>query len=190
MLLAAALGRERLTAAKTAGVLLTLIGVALALGPKLLEGSSPATAWLGAAALFSAALCGATCSIFYRPYVQRYPIATVGTLAMAASVVFLSPIAAGEGFFGQVPRFTAEGWLAIAFIGVSSGAGYYLWLWALRHTTPTRVTVFLALSPATAAVLGALFLGEPITLGTLSGLLFIALGLWAAQQASADPAPR
>lgn len=183
MLLAAALGRERLTLAKTAGVLLTLIGVALALGgTKLLDGGARDGAWIGVAALFAAALCGAACSIFYRPYVRRYAIAPVGALAMTASVIFLAPIAAAEGFFDEVPHVTAGGWLAIAFIGASSGIGYYLWLWALRHTTPTRVTVFLALSPATAAVLGAVFLGEAITVTTLGGLACIALGLWVAQR--------
>jgi drug/metabolite transporter (DMT)-like permease len=64
------------------------------------------------------------------------------------------------------------------FIGISSGIGYYLWLWALNHTTPTKVSVFLSLSPVTAMVLGALFLNEPISLSTLSGILFVALGLW------------
>lgn len=186
MLLAAALGHERLTVAKTTGVLFTLIGIALALGRGLLEGGTQENAWMGIVALFAAALSGAVCSIFYRTYVRQYPIAPVGALAMTASVFFLSVIAAAEGFFRQWPSFTAGGWLAIAFIGASSGVGYYLWLWALRHTTPTRVTIFLALSPATAAVLGALLLGEAITPGTLAGLVCIAIGLWIAQRGRED----
>ena len=50
-------------------------------------------------------------------------------------------------------------------------------LWALRHATPTRVTVFLALSPVTAAGLGALLLGEAISAEALLGLACVALGL-------------
>jgi drug/metabolite transporter (DMT)-like permease len=68
----------------------------------------------------------------------------------------------------------------VAFIGVSSGVGYYLWLWALNNTTPTRVTVFLALSPVTATILGALFLAEASSPTSLLGLGCVALGLWLA----------
>ena len=42
---------------------------------------------------------------------------------------------------------------AIQRCRVSSGAGYFAWLYALKHEAPTRVTVFLALNPPTAAFL-------------------------------------
>jgi len=84
--------------------------------------------------------------------------------------------AAGEGFWTAAPRFTPDGWLAVAFIGVSSGAGYFLWLSALRYAPASDVTIFLALSPLTAAALGALF-GEPITPMFLAGFVCVVLGL-------------
>jgi drug/metabolite transporter (DMT)-like permease len=99
---------------------------------------------------------------------------------MLASVGFLAVLAAGEGFFHSLPYFTAAGWLAVVFIGISSGIGYYLWLWALNHTTPTKVTVFLALSPITAAGLGALLLEEGISIMLFLGLACVVLGLWIA----------
>src|SRR5207244_2843086 len=98
-------------------------------------------------AAFASALIGAGCSVLYRPYLRRYSSLSVSTLAMFAAVGFLGVFAAGQGFFNSPPRFTVAGWLAVLFIGASSGVGYFLWLWALRRGTPTRVTVFLALSP-------------------------------------------
>jgi drug/metabolite transporter (DMT)-like permease len=99
----------------------------------------------------------------------------------------LLPMASGEGFFHSFPRLTVGGWLAVGFIGVSIGIGYYLWLWALSHTTPTKVTVFLALSPVTATVLGGVFLAERVSTTFLWGLLCVALGLWLAhRQAPGD----
>ena len=68
-------------------------------------------------------------------------------IEMAAGAAAAEGAAAQDGAL-----FLRGGWLAILFIGVSSGVGYYLWLFALRHATPTRVTVFLALSPLTAAL--------------------------------------
>ena len=100
---------------------------------------------------------------------------------MLASVGFLALLAAGEGFFNSLPHFTAGGWLAVLFIGVNSGIGYYLWLWALNHTTPTKVTVFLSLSPMTAAAFGGLFLAEEISAMFLLGLALVTSGLWFTQ---------
>ncbi|HEV8457721.1 MAG TPA: DMT family transporter, partial [Methylomirabilota bacterium] len=136
--------------------------------------------WVGELAVFASALSGAVCSVLYRPYLRKYPALPVSAFAMLASVAFLAVLAGGEGFFRSLPRFTAGGWLAVAFIGVGSGVGYFLWLWALNHTTPTRVTVFLALSPLTAAWLGSLILGEPVSPMFALGLGGIALGLWLA----------
>jgi drug/metabolite transporter (DMT)-like permease len=66
---------------------------------------------------------------------------------------------------------------------VSSGIGYFWWLYALKHESPTRVTVFLALSPVTAALLGWAWLGEPLQVNALAALVLIALGLAAATRA-------
>src|SRR5882762_7863643 len=115
LIVAAALGHERLTLAKLAGVLMTLAGVGVALGEKAIRSDGAASQWIGE--------------------------------------------------------------LAVAYIGIGSGIGYFLWLWALRHATPTQVSVFLALSPVTAAGLGALLLGEAISAMALLGLACVALGL-------------
>ena len=191
LVLARLFGREAMTGAKTAGVLLTVVGVAAALGEAAYRGGASGALsgealigpdLIGVAAVLASAFCGALCSILYRPYLQRYPTLPVSAFAMLASVGFLALLAGAEGAFGALPRVTAGGWLAILFIGVSSGVGYYLWLWALRHATPTRVTVFLALSPLTAALGGALLLGEALGPGLAIGLACVALGLWLAHR--------
>jgi drug/metabolite transporter (DMT)-like permease len=179
MLIAAALGREPLTRAKGAGVALTIAGVGLALSEKLMASNSK-NEWLGALMVLLAALCGAVCSVLYRPYLARYPTLPIGAWAMLASVLFLSGLAGAEGFFADGPHLGALGWAAVVFIGGSSGIGYFLWLWALKHTTPTRVTVFLSLSPITAVLLGVWLLGEPFTPGVLLGLIGVVGGLWLA----------
>lgn len=177
MVLASILGSERLTPVKSTGVIMTVVGVGLALGEKALEAGSPANGWMGELAVLASAFSGALCSVLYRPYLKKYPTVSLSTFAMFASVIFLAVFAAREGFFNALPHFTLGGWMAIFFIGVSSAVGYYLWLWALNHTTPTRVTVFLALSPITAAVLGILLLAESISTIFLLGLVCVALGL-------------
>ena len=180
MLLATVLGYERLTLAKTLGILLIIVGVGFALGEKAIQRGGASREWIGELAVFASAWSGAICSVLYRPYLRKYPTLPVSALAMLASVGFLAVLAGWEGFFDSFPHFTAAGWLAVLFIGTNSGIGYYLWLWALNHTTPTKVTVFLGLSPITAAGLGALLLTEKISMMLFLGLAFVVLGLWIA----------
>src|SRR5262249_35855391 len=137
----------------------------------------PNEIWLGEAAILASAFCGALCSVLYRPYLKRYPALPIGALAMLASVAFLAFLAAGEGFFATPPSFTAKCWLAILFIAARSGLVYFLCLWALRPTAATNVTIFLALSPITAALLGAMLLGEALSPEALGGLGAVLLGL-------------
>jgi len=101
---------------------------------------------------------------------------------MFASVGFLAAAAGLEGSLSYSFHFTVSGWMAVLFIGASSAIGYYMWLWALGHTSPTRVTVFLSLSPITSAALGALLLGEPISAWFIAGLISVILGLWLAHR--------
>jgi drug/metabolite transporter (DMT)-like permease len=185
MTLGALIGRERMTLLKTIGVLLTIVGVAFALGEKVFLPGAKGVGWIGELAVLASALCAAVCSVLYRPYLSKYPTLQVSTFAMFASVGFLALAAGLEGSFSSPFHFTLAGWFAVFFIGGSSAIGYYMWLWALGHTSPTRVTVFLSLSPITSAALGALLLGEPISALFIIGLICVILGLWLAHRPTA-----
>ena len=184
LLLAAALGREVVTARLVLGVLLSIAGVAVSLAAKL-QLAGHAASWWGELSVLAAACVGALCSVLYRPYLRRYPTVPVSAFAMLASVLFLALIAFGEDWPARVRGLSASAWGAIAFVGLSSGIGYFLWLYALKHESPTRVTVFLALNPVTAALLGWAVLGEPLAPQLLAALVLIGLGLGLASR----PAP-
>ena len=175
MVLAAALGRERMTTRKTIGVVLTIIGVGLALGEKVLDVG--AVTYRGEAAVLGAALCGAICSVLYRPYLQRYPALAVSGYAMLASVLFLGGVGVWQGGLTNPMTLTQAALGAVIFIGLSSGIAYFILLWALARTTPTRVTVFQALAPITATGLGITLLGESVTAQFITGLCAVGAGL-------------
>ncbi len=185
LLIAAALGRERITLSLGLGVLVSILGVALSLAPKV--AASQAGLWQGEAAVAAAAAIGALCSVLYRPYLARYPTVPVSAYAMAASVLFLAVLALGEHWPSRIGGFSPGAWAAVAFIGVSSGVGYFWWLYALKHESPTRVTVFLALNPVTATLLGWWLLGEAAPPAAAGALLLIATGLWLATRPVKPP---
>ncbi len=173
MLLAAALRRERMTARKTAGVGLTMLGVAIALGDRVRGGGG----LVGEALVFAAAFCGALCSVLYRPYLQRYAALPVAAFAMTATVAFLAVAGVLRGGLTNPLQMPARPLAAVVFIGLSSGLAYFVLLWAYARTTPTRVAMFQALAPLTATALGVAVLGETVTAYFLAGLATVAAGL-------------
>lgn len=184
LLLSAVLGREPISTRLLLGVLLSIAGVALSMAPKLSHVSSGL--WWGELAVLASACVGAICSVFYRPYLQRYPTLNVSAFAMLASVLFLAALALQEDWPARVPNLLAQTWAVVTFIGASSGIGYFLWLYALKHESPTRVTVFLALNPLTAALLGALLLHEMLDGWLMGAIALIGAGLWLATRLPAD----
>ena len=177
LLLSATLGREHISWAITLGVLISIAGVAMALAPKLAQ---PMQGIGGESSLAASAAIGALCTVLYRPYLQRYPTLPVSAFAMLASVLFLGLVALGEQWPARLLTFSGQAWAAIVFIGLSSAVGYFWWLYALKHESPTRVTVFLALNPVTAALLGWALLGEVLHPAALGALALVAAGLWLA----------
>ncbi len=176
MTIATAAGHERFDAALSVGVLLSIVGVALALGVRPPDLGGKALA-IGAACVLASALCGAVCSVLYRPLLQRHAMLPLGALAMAAAVLVLAPAAWAEGLGERARLLSAAQWAAMLAIGLSSGVAYWVWLWALKHAAPTKVTAFLALSPVTAMLIGALALGEAVGWGLLAGVACILVGL-------------
>jgi drug/metabolite transporter (DMT)-like permease len=172
ILLAASLGREQLTVLRGLGALMSFAGVTLCLGASDLPRSIS-----GAGLIFASACVGALCSVFYRPYLKRYPTLQIGTLAMTAATAALIPGVLIEKPVAELTTLSVQSWGLIGFIGLASGAGYLLWLTALKNTDAGEATVLMGLSPVTAAVVGAWSLGEPIGFVFLAGLALALLGV-------------
>ncbi len=188
LLLAHWRGEERLTPVKLFGIALAMGGLVLALSEGLPQTSS-ASIWAGDALLFGAAVCIAVYNVYSQPQLQRYPAPVFTALGMAAGALSLVPFALGLGLAQGWPAFTPWGWAAVLYIGTfGGGIGYALWVWALAHTSPTRVAIFLTLNPLTATLLGCAFLDEPITPRFVMGLLAVLAGIVAVQRPDPDRA--
>ena len=178
MVVAAALRLEALTRLKTLGAALAFGGVALALADRAALGAGADDAWTGELLTGSATLLLAINFVLFAPWLRKYPALTVAAWSMLAGAVFLIPFVAWEGGFAAVPDLSAARWWAVAFLGVFAGSlGYFLWIWALQQSTPTRSAVFVVLNPMTATFLGALLLSEAITTAFLLGLAGVVTGI-------------
>lgn len=166
--MAAAVGAERLTWLKTLGVGLAIGGVALALWN---DASAIEGGWRGDLLMVAGSAVLAAYTIASRHLVRRYPPLVFVVCNMLPGVAVLWLIAQTTGVPVVPLALPLQGWIVVLYIGIGGGVGtYFLWLWALRHTTPTRAAVAITLNPLAAIIGGAIVLGEPVTVGVLAGL--------------------
>jgi drug/metabolite transporter (DMT)-like permease len=180
MLVAAAFRKETFTTRKVLGVFIAIGGVAVALWAGLAD--APPGAWRGDLVMAGATLCMALYNVWSRPLMQRSSMLGFLALGMgfgaAASVSFA--IGSG-GFLYSVSFFDAKQWAAAVCLGVFGGAAaFYLWVYALERTTPTRVANTMTVNPIAASLLAAVLIGEPLGWNLALGIAGVACGIWLA----------
>lgn len=171
------LGREPLRARDLAAIAVTLVGLAILLGADALAGSLASSDLIGLGMAAAATLTGAICSTLYRPYLERYGVVKVSALALAASLLPLGAAGLIEPATRPLLVLGTHTWLLIVFVGLSSGVGYLLWLYALSRASAGMVTAFLALSPITATALSVLFLAQAMTPALVAAIGCVVAGL-------------
>jgi drug/metabolite transporter (DMT)-like permease len=177
MLVAAALGRERLTLRKGVGVSVALGGVALSLVTDLR--SAPIGAWRGDMMMIAAMLSMALYTIYSRPLMRRSSALGYACVGMAAGSLMNLSVASIAGGWAAVQALDATEWAAGVFLGVVPGAiGFFLWVYAVERTTPTRAAATITVSPISAGALASLLVAEPFGIGLALGAIAVAIGLW------------
>jgi drug/metabolite transporter (DMT)-like permease len=178
LVLAALWGSESLSTRKCSGVLLAILGAAIAIGETAILRES--TSWFGQVLMVLATLSGAVYAVFSKPYLGKYPPVVVTAIAMGAGAGALLTIWLASDFpTTGLPDLNSAGWLVILYIGAIGGAlSFFLYAWALGRTAPTATMILLPLNPMAAIVAGVAFLGEPLNSGLFIGLAFVILGIF------------
>lgn len=178
MLVAAFLRLESLTARKTIGVIIAVFGVAAALASNL---GAPEGAWRGEAIMLIAVCCMAFYSVWSRPFAQRSSALGFLSLGMGSAAIVLVIAGLVSGSIWQLSAFGAAEWKGALYLGIGGGAvAFILWVLALDRASPTRVANTMTVNPIAAGGLGALLLGEPITINLVIGLIAVFAGIWIA----------
>lgn len=178
LMLAAAVGLERISWMKLLGVGVALVGVAVVLGIPTAGLDSALTLRTDDLWLLTAACCGAVYNVGARIWLQQLPTVVTAFWSMSGGVLLLTIIATATGEWPEQTAATWEGVASLAYLGVAAGAvGFSLWIWALGKASPTQVAVFYSLNPVSAAILAAWALNEAVEPNVIIGLVVVVVGI-------------
>lgn len=180
IVIGAVLRVERPTAQKTIGVLVAMLGVAIALGAGYAD--APAGAWRGDLLMMAAACCMALYSVLSRPLIARNGPLPFVAFGMGVGALFLGALSINSDAGSALRALSTIQWISAGYLAIVCGALiFFLWAFALRHTTATVVAVSVAVNPITAAIFGSLLLGEPAGPSLVMGLIAVLLGICVTQ---------
>ena len=166
---------EGLKVSKVAGVVVGFVGVGILMLPDLRQGFQVSI--FGQLAIVASSLSYAGAGIFARRYLRsQSPLAsTAGQLTMGA--LFTLPLSLVLDWpLSLSPSLPAiASWLALSILGTV--VAYVIYYTLIERTSATFVSTVTYIIPINGLILGALVLGEAITLGVLASSALILLGV-------------
>lgn len=169
------LKHERLRPLQWVGLSLAFSGVAFALRDSLSSGGS----WLGdALSLAAGASWGLTTVVLRTTALSRVSAEKLlfYQVGVSAGVLPLVAGAVGESF---TLDYSLLGWSSLVLqAALGAFVTFLIWMWMISHYPATRVSAFSFLSPLSALVFGALWLGEPITPDLMIAMAGVGLGIY------------
>jgi drug/metabolite transporter (DMT)-like permease len=128
--------------------------------------------------MVGAAFCMALYNVWSKPFIARSDPLTFTVIAMLSGAVVLCSVASVRGGFRAAAQFDAAQWSTVLYLGFVGGAlAFFLWGYALKRTTPTRVAISVTVNPMAASALGTLVLHEAITANMIIGLAAVLIGI-------------
>ena len=180
MLLGPAILGERLTGREKAGAGLALLGSLLVVIngiPGITHVLAPH--WRGDVLLMLAGVAYGSYTLIGREVLQRRPPLDVTARTIVWGALAMAPLAAAEWMSGARSVVSGAAVTGVLYLGVVITAiGYLAWNWALARAEASRAAIFLTVQPVAGALLGVLFLHEPLTAFTLAGGALLVSGLW------------
>jgi drug/metabolite transporter (DMT)-like permease len=178
MLISKAIGHERINSVSLIAMVLTLLGLTVALSDKLLMFSDDMTLFKGELIMLLTAIIGAIYVIMARQVLRKVPASTMTPLAMLLGCLCLLPFTIANGIDVHVMALSPLQMGLVVYLGiVAGGIAFFLLNWVLNKSTATFTTMFVALNPITAIILGNLFLDEVIKINFIVGVLIVFSGL-------------
>jgi drug/metabolite transporter (DMT)-like permease len=174
--------KERLSRAKVMGITICLAGAGLVIvsrNQQLFNGA--ANAWIGDLLILGCVLSWGIYSLYSKGLNQALgSLQTVTySILLGTAMLWVTSAVRGELSVDALASLDPGQFFSLLYLGVLGSALAYIWYYdGIQKIGATRSGVFIALNPLTAVILGALLLGEQLTLPMYLGGGLILGGLY------------
>ena len=171
---------EKLTPLKVIGVLLSAFGAFYVVSNGHLSAFLSDKISFGDVYMFAAAMSWASFGLLGKVAMGHgmQPLASI-TWSVFFGMLLLLPISLLTGHMGQITHYRLDDWLSIAYLGVFSTVGGFVFFYKIIYRVgATRAGVICCAIPIAAITLTALFLNESVTIPLLIGAAITVVGIF------------
>jgi drug/metabolite transporter (DMT)-like permease len=180
MLMAFALGLDRIGARRIVGLAVAFTGVAIVVA----LGSGSALTFesaKGPLIVLGAPLAFALYNVLLKPLLGRYDLLALTAATSLVGSAGLTPFVRGSTVDTVVDATAGEAALLLYLGLLATLLGYILWNVGLKGLGPTRAVTYAYAIPPLAVTFGAIFLDEPVTIWLALGGALVVGGIATAQ---------
>lgn len=170
---------QRLTVRLALALLTGIGGVAVLVSRSLNLGGAPIDP-AGAVALIIAAISWSIASALTRKLpLPRSKVMSSGAQMLAGGVLLaLTAGALGEFHDFHPATVSRAAWLSLLYLIVAGSiVAFTAYVWLIHHESPTKVGTYAYVNPVVAVLLGYFLGGEPLSLRTILGTLFVLISV-------------
>lgn len=167
---------DRMSAKKAVGISFSMLGLICLFAPNILNGLSGTS--VGMIAATTAAFCYALSHVYAKLFITGQKPFIAPAAQLIASSLMLIPVALYYDAPWTLPApsiYALGGIVGMALFGTF--IAFIIYYYLIEHCGPTAVSMIACFFPAGAMLLGFVFLGERMTLGSLAASGLILLGL-------------
>jgi drug/metabolite transporter (DMT)-like permease len=175
--------KERPSARRLGGIVVSICGVALVVVAAEESGASPRPL-LGALWMIGAVLVWTAYTVFAKRLAAVDQV-MVATSISVLGVLMLAPLSGFELMHSPWQMPSTQAWVGMLFLGVvASALAYIVYSFALRELDASLVGVFTNLDPIVGVLTAVVFLGEALHSGQIVGGTLALVGMWLASSES------
>ncbi len=171
--------KEKLTAVRLAGILLSISGAIIVISRGHLGNLFQGGIGRGELFMFGCVASWVTYSLVGKALMRSLrPLPSV-TYSVLVGALALSVPAYAEGLTAKIAAFTITDWLCLAYLGVFGTVFGFVWFYqGIQKIGAMRAGLFINFVPISAVILAFFILGEPITPSLLIGAVLVTVGVY------------
>ena len=174
---------EKIGLVQTFGILLSMIGVGIILGPNFTEVTGKSIIRFGHFLGLGAGVCAGLYMVLARNLMKRYDPLTLTLLQSLFAVLIFLPLAVWEQGGGPWKHLPFKVIGAVFYLAIfCSVLAFFLWNYGISRLEASRAAVFTNLVPVFTVLGAALLLGERIHLRQITGGALVIAGVMLASR--------
>ncbi|NOQ96653.1 MAG: EamA family transporter [Calditrichae bacterium] len=170
--------REKVTALKVMGILLSVSGAIWALSRGDLE-LITGQFGLGEFYIFMCVVSFVVYTMVGKAVmVNLSPLVSVTYSSVIGTLLLVFP-ATQEGMWGQLAGFNMTAWLNVFYLGFFGTVLGFIWYYeGIKNLGPMKASIFINFVPISAIILSYFILKEPITVSLFGGAILVIMGVY------------